>query len=195
MSGGNPNQHVPGGELPAGLSRGGVHSFDKSGLLKETAQRFGCRTLVETGLYQGHGSGMGIGAPIVRYVAVDWQAVNVEHARGLGFEARQGDSPAVLRELLTETLPAPVLFWLDAHALDADEGSPQVCPALGELDAIGASAYRDAAVILIDDLWGFGTVPGWPSVAALCEHAERCGWSYESHYGVMRCLSPSVRPV
>lgn len=193
---GNPNQHTPAGELPPGLSPGGAAAFDKSGLLREYVGRYRCPTLIETGLYNGAGSGMPIKAAgvVSRYIAIDWQRENVEHARGLGFEAYCGDSAEVLASLLTEHLDieSPALFWLDAHALDEGEGSPQVCPLLGELDAIIASRYARSSVVLIDDLWGMGSLHGWPTMDELRERVDAAGcWDRDEAGGVMR-LTPNL---
>lgn len=186
----NAFQHGFAGERPGvGVGQG---SYDKTALLAEYAARFHVKTLVETGLYQGRGSGMNI--PVQRYIAIDWQQQNCDLLRELCPDAHTycGDSAALLRWLLTVSPPTgrPVLFWLDAHALDADEGSPTVCPVLGELAAIQAWQHAGSAVVLVDDLWGMGTIRGWPSLDELRDAADDT-WERSEEGGIMR-LTPHV---
>lgn len=188
-------QHEPAGALPPGFSRGGAAAYDKSALLAEYAALQGCRTLVETGLYEGQGSGMKL-AGRLRYIALDWQEENVRRAREEGHEAYLGDSAALLVQLLvrpeallTDPLEPPCLFWLDAHALDASEGSPQVCPLLGELAAVVGWEHAARSVVLIDDLWGMGTLAGWPTLDELRERVDAAGlWERDETGGIMRLV-------
>jgi hypothetical protein len=184
------NQHSPAGELPAGLSPGGVAAYDKSGLLRDYVARYAACSLVETGLYQGHGSGMDV--PGVDYLAIDWQPENVDAARGAGYRAACGDSAVVLADVIGH-VAAPALFWLDAHAISDDEGSPTVCPLMGELAAIIGWEHAGSSVVLIDDLWGMGTIRGWPTLDELREAADAPGlWDRDEEMGVMR-LTPRAR--
>lgn len=182
MSHANPDQHVPAGSAPP-LGAGAAASYDKSGQLLEYARRYGCRSLVETGLYYGAGSGMPVLAlgAVERYVAIDYQEDNIQRARAaFAGDARvslvTGDSAEMLHTILTETfawigsLPEPVLFWLDAHAISGEEASPTTCPLMAELDAI--IAWAGHSVVLIDDVWGMGRIPGWPT---LPEVLKACG--------------------
>jgi hypothetical protein len=138
-----------------------------------------------------------LGGHVDRYIAIDWQQENLELAisRVPQGEYFCGDSATVLLSLLVRAdwrSPRPVLFWLDAHALTEDEGSPSVCPVLGELDAIGAWEYAGESVVLIDDLWGMGSVRGWPSLDELRERADSFGcWERDEAGGIMR-LTPKL---
>ena len=185
----NTFQHGFAGERPGiGAGQGG---FDKTGLLADYAGRFHVKTIVETGLYQGRGSGMHV--PVQRYIAIDWQQANCDLLRELCPDAHTycGDSAHLIRWLLTASPPAsPVLFWLDAHALSEDEGAPQVCPVLGELAAIQAWPGAASSVVLVDDLWGMGSLPGWPTLDELREAAGDT-WARSEDDGIMRLTPPS----
>lgn len=188
----NVFQHGFQGDRPGiGSGAGG---FDKSLLLKEYAARFGVRTLVETGLYQGRGSGMDV--QVDRYVAIDWQQSNCELALEIAPQGiyHCGDSAEIIATLLDNPgfsgQALPFMFWLDAHALDEDEGAPTVCPLLGELDAIVRWQYAQSSVVLIDDLWAMGQLRGWPTLDELRERVEGCWWwDRDEQDGVMR-LTP-----
>lgn len=166
----NRFQHSPAGELPAGAGPNGALGGDgKERLLIAFAEYYGCRTLVETGLWNGRGSGMRVfeSGAVDYYVAIDWQGDNIDavldryHGRD-DYSAIIGDSGRILGGLPAWTAPAPFLFWLDAHALDASEGAPP-CPLRAELEAIIGWQHAGSSVVLIDDLHMMGTFD-WPQL-------------------------------
>ena len=142
----------------------------KHAIVKDYAQRFGTRVLVETGTFAG---GM-IDAVKDRFARVfsieldpGWHSRAVRRFRGCAHVTLlQGDSGVRLREVLDE-LAEPALFWLDAHysgpvtargALDS--------PIVGELAAIRAHPVA-GHVVLIDDMRDFTGRDGYPTVDAL----------------------------
>lgn len=185
----NPFQHAPRGEPPPGVGTG-AGGFDKSAVLIDYARQFKCVSLVETGLYGGRGSGMGL--DWLRYFAIDYQPENARLGRLQRPEGVfiVGDSNVELGRLLEHgEVTAPCLFWLDAHAIFPDEPAPTICPVIGELEAILAWENASRSVVLIDDLWGFGSVAGWPSLPELRELTDRGAWNRVEQDGYM-ALTP-----
>lgn len=120
---------------------------DKLLALADYRDRYGLKTMVETGLYLGRGSGMSLNFP--RYIVIDQDQSNCDSARAAGFDARCGDSGDLLPGVLAE-LDGPALIWLDAHGVADDfPGFPDF-PLFRELVAIADDPY--AHVVLIDDI-------------------------------------------
>ena len=119
------------------------------------ARRYGLRLFVETGTCFGATT-----AAVAGLFDKCWTIELSEelHARatrmfaGTNVECLQGDSGTVLPKII-DGLPAPALFWLDAHAtggsLTADAGYD---PILREVEAVVRSPLRHVA--LIDDARG-----------------------------------------
>lgn len=165
----NANQHSPAGENPGtGELVRGANPHGKALLLCELAEQHGLRTLVETGIYQGQGSGlMALERGLVdRYIVIDTDPAMREQ----GAETWCGDSGALMPHVLRD-IHAPALFWLDAH-------EPDSCPLLAELDAITAWPYAAQSVLAIDDLRMMEDV-GWPTRALLEERLEHRWVTYE----------------
>lgn len=164
---------------------------DKVELLDSYGRRHGLRTLVETGLYLGAGSGMRCSA-FQRYIAVDCQPENVRLAKEAGFDARLGDSAALLPGILRE-LDEPALFWLDAHGIREDPEEWPDFPTLRELELLADDPWPH--VVLVDDLWMFVPDPpllrGAPSLRQLWAYVDGFGrWRREDADEVMR-LTPA----
>lgn len=142
----------------------------KQAVIREHAQKYRLRTLVETGTYLGtmvHA----MRDQFDKIVSVEVDDALMRLARHR-FEAAphvnilHGDSGVLLRELVP-TLQGPALFWLDGH-FSAGETSfgASHCPILEELPPI-LDAAEKGHVILVDDARYFGVDPAYPSVAAL----------------------------
>lgn len=145
-------------------------SILKQQVVRAYAARFGLPTLVETGTFKGD---------MIYAVERQFREIHsIELSRELFEEARQrfaalahvhlhhGDSATVLPELL-QTLPAPILFWLDGHFSQGitARGSKDT-PIVEELGAI----YRHnpaAHVVLIDDARLFTGANDYPSLDQL----------------------------
>jgi hypothetical protein len=80
-----------------------------------------------------------------------FDAVSKEYGRIDNLHLRQGDSAALLPDILRE-VGEPALLWLDAHMPDGvgEDGSiTHNCPRIEEIRAIAANPYQH--YILIDD--------------------------------------------
>ncbi len=167
---------------------------DKINLLVDYGQRYDLDTLIETGLYNGNGSGMHSDA-FRRYEIIDCQAENVRSARERGYRCWYGDSGELLPTLLG-TLDGPALFWLDAHAIQDDDSAWPDFPLQRELQAVAAWPPHGAnSVVLIDDLWMFGPdssqpLRGAPHLDALRSQVNELDlWQVEEADEIMR-LTP-----
>ena len=132
---------------------------DKYDALLQHARDYRLRTIVETGLYLGGGTGGQLwtdhrGELFDRYVVVDFQPDNIRKAKMNypGAEAFCGDSGVVLPLLLmVGYLRAPALFWLDAHGIPDDENFPDF-PTVREIEAIVRWPWARRSVVLVDDM-------------------------------------------
>lgn len=147
---------------------------EKRQVIRSYLGRHRLRTLVETGLYQGRGSGMEMLDLLDTYVVVDNDVENCEAAREVcpAAEVICGDSAKVLPGILTG-LSGSALFWLDAHSWVGEEfgDDPPGSPLLAELAAITAWEHAAGSVVLIDDLRQMAdqplAQPGWPLLTEL----------------------------
>lgn len=154
------------------------------------------RTLVETGLYQGHGSGMEMLDLLDRYIVVDNDVENCEAAREICPEAQVscGDSAALLPGIL-RGLEGPALFWLDAHSWVGPEfgDHPPDSPLLDELAAISRWEHAARSVVLVDDLRQMADQPlaqqGWPSLTDVRKAAGL--WEQTEQHDILR-LTPKT---
>ena len=121
----------------------------KARVVLEYAERYGLRTLVETGTYAGDMI-MSVSHCFDRVYSIEINAdmykENAERFKGLGnLELICNDSPDVLRRRTKEFLASgPALFWLDAHG-PADSVLTKELAVLSTKD-IGGS------IILADDV-------------------------------------------
>lgn len=143
------------------------------------------RTMIETGLYAGNGSGMQMGVLLDTYIALDIDPEQVASAQARGYTAVAGDSADTLAGVLA-TVSGPALFWLDAH-LVSEYDEENASSLMGELDAILAWPHHATSVVLIDDLRMCGR-QGWPTVQ---EIRDKVGdiWQREEAADIMR-LTP-----
>jgi len=146
------------------------HAVKQQALLAH-ADRYGLRTLVETGTCYGD---------MVEAVRRDFERVySIELSEDLHAEARrrfrgrsnvvlvQGDSAVELADVI-RSLEGPALFWLDGHYSGADTAKgEQETPVLAELRHIFAEGNA-THVVIVDDARLFGTDPAYPSVDELC---------------------------
>ena len=78
-----------------------------------------------------------------------------------GIELHHGDSASLLPGIIPN-ITSPIVFWLDAHYSGGGTGGENICPVLGEVDAVFTRNNPDD-IILIDDARLFGWSPGYPS--------------------------------
>lgn len=121
------------------------------------ARRYGTRVFVETGTGFGDTTAavadlfarcftIELSVELHRHAAA--RLAKIEHVRCL-----QGDSGRIVSDLVSNQIPGPALFWLDAHTSGGRTASAGYDPIFAELDAILA-APQPAHVILIDDARG-----------------------------------------
>ena len=145
------------------------HVF-KQRALREHAQRFGLKVLVETGTYYGDMLEAMKGSfdrlySIELSTALHRQA-RQRFRRDRQIELIQGDSGAELGKLMPK-IRQPSLFWLDGHYSGGETAKgTRDTPIYDELKHIFASGER-RHVILIDDARMFGTDPEYPSIEQL----------------------------
>ncbi|HUL02547.1 MAG TPA: hypothetical protein VLV16_04845 [Gemmatimonadales bacterium] len=142
----------------------------KQRLLRAYAERYGLRTLVETGTYRG--DMVEAMRPVFeKIVSIElgqdlFTAARKRFKRVAHVELIQGDSATELRRVV-ERLDRPSLFWLDGHYSAGETARGQKdTPIYEELDQILGA--RDLGhVIVIDDARAFGSDPAYPSIDEL----------------------------
>ena len=173
----NTAQHMPSAQVNDCI---GTHPSAqyKVELLSRLAQENGCKQLVETGLYSGHGSGMAIQGGFNHYAVIDFQPENCRIARQNNPDALVicDDSAIALPRLLKDYPRKPTLFWLDAHGVPGDVGFPGF-PLITELEAIAEFMYDGSewtqCVVAIDDLCFMGGMLGSPPLSVLRDFVNR----------------------
>lgn len=143
----------------------------KQKLLKQYAQRYSLRILVETGTYFGE---------MVSATKHDFDEIfTVEFDSKLAAAARkqfsslqhvhvlEGSSEALIPQVLAQ-LTQPALFWLDAGYCAWNGSFADSARLLNELHAILSHPLRH--IVLIDDVVPFSGIDGTPDVAELQRH-------------------------
>jgi hypothetical protein len=162
----------------------------KQRTVREYAQRYGLRILIETGTYYGEM----VAAMKSRFDRIDSIEMDPhlaaraarEFSRAPHIHILQGDSKRVLPELIA-TLTQPALFWLDAgyYGWSGLQGDQQ---RLGvELDSILRHPVQ-SHVILMDDARGLNGQNGAPTIAELTQRFESQfpGHKVEVAYDILR---------
>jgi hypothetical protein len=163
-----------------------LNGQEKTAVIREYQLRYALPVLIETGLYNGRGSGMAIRDLFDRYYVIDNNPENTRAAQNAGFRAITGDSAETLDVLLRLDVFGPAIFWLDAHYIGLD-GEPDECPLLGELDAILAWEHAPQSVVLIDDVRMMTGAIGWPMLAEVVEKASVV-WNCNTQDDILRCV-------
>jgi len=142
----------------------------KQRVLREYAERYGLRTLVETGTYRGD--------MIEAMRPVFEKIVSIELGQDLFAAARkrfkrvahveliQGDSAQELRRVM-ERLDRAALFWLDGHYSAGETARGEKDTPIYEELAHILGARDLGHVIVIDDARAFGTDPAYPTIDEL----------------------------
>ncbi len=146
----------------------------KQRTVREYAEKFGLRTLVETGTYYGE-MVSAMRSRFDRIYSIEQDANLAEAAKGrFARESRiqilQGDSKDLVLEIL-KTLRQPALFWLDAgyYGWAGRQGDQSRLSA--ELEAILRHPVKDH-VILMDDADGLNGKNGAPTIAEVTQRIE-----------------------
>jgi len=142
----------------------------KQRTIREFAERFGLKVLIETGTFYGE---------MVEAMKIYFSRIySIELSNELYEKAKQrfagdnrieiihGDSGSELGKLIA-SLDQPALFWLDGHysAGETAKGDKDT-PIYEELTHIFSSLQR-GHVVIIDDARCFGTDPAYPSIDEL----------------------------
>jgi hypothetical protein len=166
--------------------------------LARLARRYRCRTLVETGTYQG--DMVAAMLPVFRRIVTIELDPGLAEAAVRRFRDRpevtvvHGDAGRVLDRVLEE-LDERCAFWLDGHHSGPGTAlGARPTPILAELEAIGRHARRDH-MILIDDARCFGNEAGYPSIATLLDVLRSINPSYATSVrdDAIRALPPRHR--
>lgn len=171
----------------------------KQAAVAEYAQRFGTRTLIETGTYYGSM------LLAMRNRFDNLYSIELDdylHARAGRFLGRyrnihllKGDSASRLPEVLAD-LKEPALFWLDAHYSGPGTAKGTLeTPIAREMDLVLQHPVP-GHVILIDDAHDFGVLPDYPTIEALGEFVRqrKPDWVYEVRDDIIRCHAPDPPP-
>jgi hypothetical protein len=161
----------------------------KQRVVREYGEKFGLKTLVETGTYYGE-MVAAMKRRFDRIYSIEYAPALAERA-ARKFAAHEnirifcGDSRVVMPEVL-KLLKAPALFWLDAgyYGWVGKRGDQQRLSA--ELEMILSHPFRH--VILLDDARGLTGRDGIPSVGDVKAHVESNfpQRSVEVEYDIMR---------
>jgi hypothetical protein len=142
----------------------------KRRLVTRTGALYGCRTLVETGTFLGD-MAFAQRHKYFQIISIELQPELFTRAtarlkRYPNIQILEGDSSTVLPAIL-ETLPGPVLFWLDAHYSGGITAKgPLETPIHAELSTI-LSQSNLHRVILIDDARCFDGSSDYPTLNQL----------------------------
>jgi hypothetical protein len=189
----------------------------KQRTVRDYAQRYGLRVLVETGTYYGEMvqamKGRFTEIHSVEFDPALAQRAKTKFARWPHIHILEGDSQKVVPELL-QSLKEPTLFWLDAGyygwaGLHGNEKrltseieavlshSIRNRSTLGGSISSGSTASNPAQqhVILMDDARGLNGQNGSPTVPELKQRieAEFPGRGFEVKYDILR-ITPSSSP-
>jgi hypothetical protein len=177
------------------LSRPGqIEKWEKSGrpvppphmvkrhVLKEYADKYRLKILVETGTYYGD---------MVEALLGDFEKIySIELSEYLYTRAKQrfsdadnvvlvqGDSSKELKKILND-LKTPALFWLDGHySGGVTARGEKDCPIYEELEQIFNSGIK-GHVIIVDDALLFGSDPSYPTLGDLKKYVLSFGFDFD----------------
>lgn len=143
--------------------------------VKDFAEQFHTRVLVETGTYKGDMVKATLGC-FDKIYTIELDATLCAAARELfsnhpEVQILQGDSACELPKVLAE-LREPALFWLDGHYTGDHAGKAELhTPIARELECLFAHPVK-GHVILIDDARLFNGKNDYPTIASLREMAK-----------------------
>jgi hypothetical protein len=174
----------------------------KQRTVRDYAQRYGLRVLVETGTYYGEMveamKGRFTEIYSVEFDSQLAQRAAKKFARWPHIHILEGDSQKVVPELL-KSLKEPTLFWLDAgyYGWAGLHGNEKRLTS--EIEAVLSHSMPSHSisqhVILMDDARGLNGLNGSPTVPELKQRieAEFPGRGFEVKYDILR-ITPSSSP-
>lgn len=163
----------------------------KAEVLRGYAVRYGLRTMVETGTFQGD-MACALKDTFASIVTIElaphlYAAAKHRFAHIPQITCLLGDSGTTLSPVLAR-LDEPALFWLDAHYSGGETAKGSVeTPVTSELESILAHHVRDH-VVLIDDARCFDGTHDYPVVSELRDVVGRLrpDMTFELEYDVIR---------
>jgi hypothetical protein len=163
----------------------------KQRTVREYAEKYNLRTLVETGTYYGEMVAAMKGR-FDRIYSVEYdhqlaQRAQKKFARSAHIQILEGDSQQVIPALL-QTMQTPALFWLDAgyYGWAGLQGDKQRLTT--EFDAVLRHGVKH--IILMDDARGLNGQNGAPTVAELKQRIETefPGRKVDVQYDILRVV-------
>lgn len=166
-------------------------------------RRFNLQAFVETGTGEGRAvlhAGQS-GFKVVHSIEIQPQLAELAQTKYPWASIHCGESIKVLAELLP-TLPAPALFWLDAHFPGAETGHQKYAaeedaarrlPLEHEIRLIAEARQGIADVILIDDAriyqpgpYALGNIPDeWPALKGVKRSLDFVREAYGQTHGIV----------
>lgn len=147
-----------------------AHGIYKWKILKQTAEKYGIRTFIETGT-AGGGTIEKMSPSFDRLYSIELDPVLYELGqKRIGNNPKvtllKGDSGVVLKDILS-TLSTPALFWLDAHYSGTGTAKAALdTPIVEELLTIFAHQIKNH-VVVIDDMREFNGTHDYPHLSEL----------------------------
>lgn len=149
---------------------GQIPHIKKRRIIKEYAQKYSTRVLVETGTYLGDTIDAMIDSFDVIYsvelFAPLYEKAKLRFANRMKVNLYLGDSSHEIKKIISK-LDGPALFWLDAHFSGEGTGRGlNDTPIIQELSIIFSDS-SSSHIILIDDASDFDGNNGYPSLTVL----------------------------
>ncbi len=163
----------------------------KQRLVRDTAERFSLRVLVETGTFFGDMIAATREAFDEIYsIELDrrlYQRATARFRRDDRVRIVPGDSGEMLPAVLATVAGRPCLFWLDAHLIGGGVRGKLTTPIIHELRAVLGSDL-DEAVILVDDARLFNEASDYPTLDQVRElvRAGRPDWTLLVEHDIVR---------
>lgn len=158
-----------------------VPHIAKQKTIREYKDRYGIKTLVETGTYLGDMVAAQI-PHFSRILSVElseelYKRARIRFRRNPEVELYQGDSGKVLHTVAPQ-LKEPAIFWLDGHySAGITAKGDLICPIYAELDALLPLTVPH--VLLIDDAQDFTGQYDYPTIEELTDYVKKKNPAYQ----------------
>ncbi|WP_343702447.1 hypothetical protein [Chitinophaga sp.] len=158
-----------------------VPHIAKQKTIREYKDRYGIKTLVETGTYLGDMVAAQL-PHFSRILSVElseelYKRARIRFRRNPEVELYQGDSGKVLHTVAPR-LKEPAIFWLDGHySAGITAKGDLICPIYAELDAILPLPVPH--VLLIDDAQDFTGQYDYPTLEELTDYIKKKNPAYQ----------------
>lgn len=158
-----------------------VPHIAKQKTIREYKDRYGIKTLVETGTYLGDMVAAQL-PHFSRILSVElseelYKRARIRFRRNPEVELYQGDSGKVLHTVAPQ-LKEPAIFWLDGHySAGITAKGDLICPIYAELDALLPLTVPH--VLLIDDAQDFTGQYDYPTIEELTDYVKKKNPAYQ----------------